>query len=341
MSFQLPAALVGLVLLPVLAALYLFVLSRPPGRAVVMPDLAIVARAASVPGRRRRWAPPALYLLALTAIILGLARPVASLPQPSPDGVVVLSVDVSRSMLAADMSPNRMEAAKAAAKAFVEALPRGFRVGLVTFSSYATTVVSPTKDHAEVVDAVGRLATEFATAIGDGLLEAVWALPGRERPPYPAQMGEPLLPGIPQAPGPARQEGTDGRLPPGVVVLLSDGQSNRGTLPLEAARIAREQNATVHTVGIGTPEGTSLTVGGRTIWVRLDEETLRGVAEIAGGTYYRATNAGELRDVYRQLGRRIGWERRPTEVTAIAAGTALVALVAAVALSSLSVHRLL
>jgi Ca-activated chloride channel family protein len=125
------------------------------------------------------------------------------------------------------------------------------------------------------------------------------------------------------------------------VVLLSDGQSNRGVLPLEAARIARDLQVRVYTVGIGTPEGTALRIGGRSIWVRLDEETLRGMAEIAGGAYYRTTNVSELRRVYRQLGRQIGWERKPTEVTFLPAGAGLVLLVAAVTLSMLSVHRLL
>jgi Ca-activated chloride channel family protein len=198
-------------------------------------------------------------------------------------------------------------------------------VGLVTFSSYATTIVPPTSDHAKVMDAIELLQTEFATAIGDGLLEAVWNLPGRVRPLTPG--GTPPPPTAP--------------LKPGIVVLMSDGQSNRGILPLEAARIARDLQVKVYSIGVGTPEGTFLTIGGRSIWVRLDEESLRGVAETTGAAYYRTTNVGELRRVYRQLGREIGWERRPTEVTSVAAGAALVLLVAAMATSVLAVHRLI
>jgi Ca-activated chloride channel family protein len=198
-------------------------------------------------------------------------------------------------------------------------------VGLVTFSSYATTVVPPTPDHGKVMDAIDLLNTEFATAIGDGLLEAVWNLPGRVRPT--SANAQPQIP--------------SGPLPPAVVVLMSDGQSNRGVLPLEAARIAKDLQVKVYTIGVGTPEGTFLNVGGRSIWVRLDEETLRGMAEMAGGAYYRTTSIGELRRVYRQLSREIAWERRPTEVTAAAAGIALVLAVAAVAVSSLVVNRVL
>jgi Ca-activated chloride channel family protein len=325
MTFEWPFMLWGLAALPLLVWACGRLMSRRPRRAILVPNVELLAQAAAAQGRWRRLLPASLYLLALAAVVLGLARPAAPLPVPASQGVVVLSVDVSRSMLAQDMPPNRMEAAKVAAREFVEALPRGFRVGLVTFSSYATTVVPPTADKARVLDAIEMLTTEAATAIGDGLLEAIWSLPGRVRPLI--QGGEP-----PPAAGP---------LPPGVVVLLSDGQSNRGVLPLEAARIARDLQVKVYTVGIGTPEGTFLTVGGRSIWVRLDEETLRGIAETTGGSYYRTTNAGELGRAYRHLGREVGWERRPTEVTAATAGAALVFLAAAVAVSMLGVHRVL
>jgi len=325
MTFEWPPVLWALAVLPALAWAYRRFLRRPPHRAVLVPNVELLAQAESFHSRWRRWLPPALYLLALAAVIVGLARPVTPLPVPANQGAVVLSIDVSRSMLAEDMPPNRMEAAKAAAREFVHALPRGFRVGLVTFSSYATTIVPPTADRAKVLDAIDLLNTEFATAIGDGLLEAVWNLPGRVRPLVPG--GTPPPPAEP--------------LVPGVVVLLSDGQSNRGTLPLEAARIARDLQVKVHTVGIGTPEGTFLSVGGRSIWVRLDEETLRGMAETTGGAYYRAANTRELRRVYRQLGREVGWERRPTEVSGVAAGVALGLVVAAVVTSMLTVHRVL
>jgi Ca-activated chloride channel family protein len=257
--------------------------------------------------------------------MIALARPVAPLPVPAANVYVVVSIDVSRSMLAEDVAPNRMEATKAAALEFVRAMPRGARIGLVTFSSYATLLVPPTNDHERVTRAIESLATEFATAIGDGLLEAVWALPGRTRPPH-ADLAQP--PAAPQ-----------GRLPPGTVVLMSDGQNNRGVLPSDAARVARDQQVKVYTVGVGTPEGTYLNLGGRMIWVRLDEETLKEIAAITDGTYYHASSASELRRVYRTLGRVIGWERRPTEVSSVASAVAAVLLVCAVAMSMLWVHR--
>ncbi|MCS7172436.1 MAG: VWA domain-containing protein [Armatimonadetes bacterium] len=324
MSFQWPAALVSLFLLPLLTWGYRGLLRRRSARAVMHPDAATLLTAAA---RGRRWwqhLGAILFGSALAAALMALARPVAPLPVPASNVYVVLSLDVSRSMLAEDIPPNRLEATKRAAVEFVRAMPRDARVGLVTFSSYASLLVPPTTDHERVIRAIEGLVAEFATAIGDGLLEAVYALPGRERP---QDLSTP-----PRAP--------QGKLPPGTVVLMSDGQSNRGVPPLDAARIARDLQVKVFTVGVGTPEGTFLNLGGRMIWVRLDEETLKEIAAITDGTYHHASTASELRRVYRTLGRVIGWEKRPTEVTALAAAAAAVLLAGSVAISMLQLHRL-
>jgi Ca-activated chloride channel family protein len=315
--------LLGLAALPVLAAVYAWALRRPIRAPVAHTQLALLAQAVTASPPWRRHVPAALAALALAAVLLAMARPVAPLPVPAVQNTVVLSIDVSRSMLADDIPPSRIEAAKTAAREFVRAVPRGLKVGLVSFSSYATLIIPPTADRQRVLEAIDLLSTEFATAIGDGLLEAVWALPGRQRPSPGAS------PAPPQPP-----------VPPGTVVLLSDGQSNRGTIPQDAARVAREQDVKVYTIGVGTPEGTFLSLGGRSIWVRLDEATLQEIAEVTGGRYFHATSASELRRVYRQLSRTIGWEARPTEVSALAAGAAALFLVVAVGVSLLGVHRL-
>ncbi len=323
MTFQWPLMLLGLVTLPLLAAVYVWALRRPVRAPVAHTQLALLAQAVAGSSPWRRHVPAALAALALTAVILAMARPVAPLPVPAVQNTVVLSIDVSRSMLADDIPPSRIEAAKTAAREFVRAVPQGLKVGLVSFSSYATLIIPPTADRPRVLEAIDLLSTEFATAIGDGLLEAVWALPGRQRPSPGASASPPQPPVL-----------------PGTVVLLSDGQSNRGTIPQDAARVAREQDVKVYTIGVGTPEGTFLSLGGRSIWVRLDEATLQEIAETTGGRYYHATSASELRRVYRQLSRTIGWEARPTEVSALAAGAAALLLVCAVGISLLGVHRL-
>ncbi len=323
MTFQWPLMLLGLVALPMLAAVYLWALSRPVRASVAHTQLALLAQAVAASPPWRRHVPAALAALALAAVLLAMARPVAPLPVPAVQNTVVLSIDVSRSMLADDIPPSRIEAAKTAAREFVRAVPQGLKVGLVSFSSYATLIIPPTADRQRVLEAIDLLSTEFATAIGDGLLEAVWALPGRQRPSPGASPAPPQPPVL-----------------PGTVVLLSDGQSNRGTIPQDAARVAREQDVKVYTIGVGTPEGTFLSLGGRSIWVRLDEATLQEIAEMTGGRYFHATSASELRRVYRQLSRTIGWEARPTEVSALAAGAAALFLVVAVGVSLLGVHRL-
>jgi Ca-activated chloride channel family protein len=322
-GFTWPAALWGLGLVVALAALYARVLRGRSRRAVLHSQTDVLAEVVAATRSWRSHAPAGLFGLALVAVVLALARPVAPLPVPAANVHVVLSVDTSRSMLAEDVRPNRLEATKAAAVEFVRALPRNARVGLVSFSSYATLLVPPTTDHERVIRAIEALQPEFATAIGDGLLEAVGALPGRTRPADPTA--------APPAP--------DRRLPPGTVVLMSDGQSNRGVSPTEAARIARDQQVKVYTVGVGTAEGTFLNIGGRPIWVRLDEETLREMAAITDGTYFHASSAHELRRVYRTLGRTIGWERKPTEVSSVAAAAAAVLLVSSLAVSVLWLHR--
>ncbi|MDR7434357.1 MAG: VWA domain-containing protein [Armatimonadota bacterium] len=324
MELQSPQMLwLSLLLLP-LAGGYWWAL-RTQGRAAVLhTQVPLLTLAMQQRRGLRRHLPAATFLMSLLAVLFALARPVAPLPIPSTKTTVMLSIDISRSMLATDMRPNRIEAAKTAAKEFVRVLPRGLPVGLVTFSSYATLVVPPTTDHDRVIEAIEGLFTEFATAVGDGLLEAVWAMPGRNRP------DDPLTPPSPP----------QGDVPPGVVVLLSDGQSNRGIPPRDAAQIAREQKVKVYTVGIGRPEGTLLDLGGRAIWVRLDEETLKEIAEITEGKYFHVSSARELREVYRQLGWVVGWERKPTEVSALAGGVALTLLLGALLLSRAWIHQI-
>jgi Ca-activated chloride channel family protein len=324
LTFRWPAALWLLAVLPLLVVFYTWCLRQPSPRVVLHPQVAAIAAAAARGGRWRQHIPAILLGSVMTLLIVSMGRPVAPLPVPASNVYVVLSIDVSRSMLAQDIRPSRIEAAKMAAMEFVRVMPREARIGLVTFSSYATLLVPPTLDHERVIRAIEGLTVEFATAIGDGLLEAVYALPGR---PRPRSLSEPPLP--PQ-----------GRLPPGTVVLMSDGQNNRGVSPLEAARIARDLQVKVYTVGIGTPEGTWLDVEGRGVWVALDEETLRGIAEITGGSYFHVSSARDLYRTYRALGRLVGWERKPTEVTGLVCAAAAVLLAGTLVFSVARVYRM-
>lgn len=310
-SFIWPGALWGLLLLPLLVILYLRILRRPrhPVTFATTGLLALAARRS-----RRRHLAAGLYLLGLAAIVITLARPTAPLPVPSDRAAIILSIDVSGSMRSQDISPSRIEAAQAAARAFLEATPDRVRVGLVVFAGYASTLSAPTTDHKRLVALIDGVGLARRTAIGEGLVEAVAALPGRVRPNIDGT--PPMLFATP---------------PPGVVVLLSDGRNNSGIDPIEAARAAAAQNVTVYTIGLGSRTETTF---GWSIGGPMDEETLQTIATMTGGEYHHASTASALHGIYRKLARAIAWERRPTEVSALPAGAAALLLIAAAVVSS-------
>jgi Ca-activated chloride channel homolog len=309
-AFRSPEVLWGLLLVPALAGAYALMLRRRVRRSIAYPALWLVA-AADRHARRRRLIPAALFLGAVAAAEIALARPVVPVLQPVIRSAVMLSIDVSGSMLSEDIMPSRLQAAKAAAKGFVAGLPTGIPVGLVTFAGDAQLISAPTTDAGRVLGAIEGITVRHRTAIGEGLIEAVAALPERTRPPDSGA-----------APPPSARP-----KPPGVVVLLSDGQNNSGRDPLEAADWARHEQVTVYTVGIGQPTGST---SGFMIGGPLDEAALQAIAERTGGTYHHASSAGELRSIYRTLSRSVGWAVRPMEVTGLAAGLTAFMLLAAV-----------
>jgi len=335
-SFLWPVALWGYLLVPGLAAAYVWLLRRPGRERIVFSSLDLLAKAAAAGGRWRRHVPAVLYLATLCSVIFTVARPTVPVPVPDNRTVVMLSIDVSRSMMATDVRPTRLDAAKAAAVEFVRALPENTQVGLVSFSSYATLVTPPTADHDRVIQAIDCLNSELATAIGDGLLEAVSALPGRPRPEGTTNTYRPYAP----PPVAALTLDEADRLPPAAVVLLSDGQSNRGVPPVQAAAIAKQLRAKVYTVGVGTPSGMFLELGGYSFFVRMDEDTLKEIAKTTDGSYQRVTTARDLSRVYAHLGRVIGWERRPTEISGLASVGVAATFVGTLAVSLLWLHRL-
>ncbi|MDQ7843021.1 MAG: VWA domain-containing protein [Armatimonadota bacterium] len=319
-TFIWPSMLWGLLLLPLLVLLYRRLLRRPPPHPLTY-STAELLRLAAVPSAWRRHLAAALFLLALFAVILTLARPTLPLPVPADRAAIILALDISGSMRSQDIAPNRLEAAKRAAEAFLEATPDRVRVGLVVFAGFSSLLSPPTTDHGRLAELIAGLGVARRTAIGEGLLEAVAALPGRARPGPDG-----ALPPLPPA------------VPPGIVVLMSDGRSNTGIDPLEAARLAARQRVTVYTVGMGARSASdNWWSSGWTIGGPVDEETLEAVASITGGTYHHASSADELHGIYRRLARQVAWERRPTEVSATTAGAAALLLIGAGLLSWLLV----
>jgi Ca-activated chloride channel family protein len=278
-------------------------------------------------------------------MIIGLARPEGVVAQSEQRGIVVLSIDVSGSMLAEDVSPNRMEATKKAARDFVNKQPPGIQVGIVSFSDFGALVQPPTKDKKLATKAIDRLQPERGTNIGGGLevaLDSIYealdlapptATTNQNPAGGPAQRAPTPIP----TPAPDASQSTP---MPASIVLVSDGQSNTGPPPLKVADEAKSAGIKVYTVGIGTAEGTVLRIQGRSVFTRLDEETLQGIADDTGAHYYNAQDSNQLEKVYGELARQRQSEPQQTELTYYFTGAALLVSVIAGAFSLLWFNRL-
>ena len=333
MSFQWPLALLLLFLIPVLAGLYYLMQTRRRRYALRYASVSLVAQAVgSGPGIRRH-IPAALYLLALTAMIFALARPKATIPVPSNTGTVVLAIDVSGSMFAEDVAPNRMEATKSAVEEFVKKQPSGVKIGVVSFSDFGALVAPPSTERKPVLDAIARLRPQRGTNIGGGLQVALDAIyegagidAGRTQAP----------PGASPTPAPAGAPET----PPATIVLLSDGQSNTGPDPVQVAQEAVRAGIKVYTIGIGTPEGTVLQIQGRNVFTRLDEASLRAIADMTEARYFSASDEEELSQIYDELARSRQFEDEETEITFLLTGVALLISILAGGLGLVWFNRL-
>jgi Ca-activated chloride channel family protein len=327
-----------LAFLPLLPALYVLALRRRKPDALRFPDMDLIKQAAAGRKAWRRHVPPALLFLALIVMFLAVARPSAVLTLPAERAVVVLAIDVSGSMRAADVPPDRMTVAKDAARAFVAAQPRTTRVGLVAFSTSAMIAEDPTIVRADVLAAIDNLRPQMYTAAGSGLVAALQAI----FPDDPLDLSRlsPARSELQPAPlgtlketeeeGPGFKPVPAGSNTSAAIVLLSDGRTNVGVEPLDAARLAADRGVRVFTVGFGTAEGGFVDFGGGWMRTQLDEETLKAIAEITGGEYFYARTASDLRGAYETLTTQFAAETRRTEVTAFGAALALVFLVLAI-----------
>lgn len=345
MSFMWPQMLVALALVPLLVGAYIWQQRRRRKYAMRYASLALVRDAVGKGPGVKRHVPAAFYLLALTAMIVALARPQAPIEVPHNTGTVILSIDVSGSMQASDVKPNRMEATKEAARLFVKRQPKGVKVGVVSFSDFGALVQPPTRDKDAVLRAIDRLRPQRGTNIGAGIEVALDAivedldLPRPTATPGAGGVGGRAV-GARPTPAPAPSGGEGRKTPPASIVLVSDGESNVGPPPLEVAQAAAAAGVRVYTVGIGTREGSVLRIQGRSVFTRLDEDTLKGVAEATGGRYLSAQNESELLKVYDELSRERAFEKEKTEVTfAVTLGALVLSLIGGV-LSLLWFNRL-
>jgi Ca-activated chloride channel family protein len=328
-TFQWPPMLWLLAVIPGCVALYLRLLARRRRAALAYASLS-PGGADGAWGAIRRHLPPVLLLVGLAAMIFAAARPHAVTLLPARQETVILAMDISGSMRAEDIKPNRLAAAQEAAKAFVAGLPGRVRVGVVAIAAAAAVVQSPTRSREEVVQAIDRFQLQRGSAIGSGLIISLATLlpeAGIDVEQIVHGRSSRLWLDPPKAEsGKAATPGSNGSV---AIVLLSDGQSNVGPDPMEAAKLAAKHGVRIHTVGIGTTEGTSLGFEGWSMRVRLDEDTLKKVATATRGEYFQARSAADLKKIYGQIGARIALERKSSsEVTAVfvAIGAALAML---------------
>jgi Ca-activated chloride channel homolog len=320
MSFEWTGFLWLLALVPILVAAYIVAIRKRQKYAVRYASLSLVKDAAGRGPGIRRHIPAVLFFLGLTAALVALARPSARVVLPSEQGTVILSMDVSGSMRAQDIKPSRMDAVKEAARAFVNKQPRHVRIGIVAFSGTADLVQTPTTDRDQLMDAIGRLHPQLYTAVGNGLLASLDAIFDKNEPATDSS-----TPTSPLFPAPSEEKTPP--VPPGsytsaVIVLMSDGQSNQGPDPLDAAEKAANLGVRVFTVGVGTKQGAVIGWKGFSFRVYLDEATLKAIAAKTGGMYYKAGSEEELRKIYETLSTRVMVSKEKTEVTAIFAGIA-------------------
>ncbi|HXX40518.1 MAG TPA: VWA domain-containing protein [bacterium] len=322
MEFTWPVMLWGLLLLPAFVAWYVFGVRRVRSRAVGrFAEAALFAQLAVRLPMLRRHIATGLYFVALGLLLVAAARPVMAVPMPVDKAVVLLLIDTSGSMEAPDVQPTRLDAAKDAAKMFLDNFPSGPRVGLVTFSTYATLNVPPTTDHQAVKDALDALRPQESTAIGDGIAAALKAIPGRTVPAATqpsSPFGQAQLPATPPS-----SDASSGDLAPAAIILASDGGDNSSRNdPLKMAILAKQQKVKIYTIGLGTPGGGVFNYQGQMVLVPFDPALLQQIAAITDGKFFYGPSANDLKQVYRDLGRTIGWETRKTEVSSMVAGVA-------------------
>ena len=334
MNFLWPEMLWALLAIPLLVLLYVWLLRRRKKTALRYASLSLVKEALGAMSAWRRHVPPTLLLFALAALLLATARPTAVVTLPSQSQTIVLAMDVSGSMRATDVQPNRLIASQDAAKAFVAELPRNVRVAVVAFAGTAAVVQAPTLSREDIYASIDRFQLQRATAIGSGIvlsLATIFPDAGIDLSQITGQRNMPPSPG-----DKPKQDFTP--VPPGsyssaAVILLTDGQRTTGPDPLEAAKMAAERGVRVYTVGIGTKEGETIAFEGWSMRVRLDEDTLKGIANITRADYFYAGTAEDLKKVYQGLSARMVVEKRETEISALFAALGALLVVFAAGLS--------
>ncbi len=345
MNLLWPGSLYLLGLIPVVAALYVWMLRRRRRATIRYSSLSLVRQAVPKTSWMRRHLPFVLFLFALTSLAFALTRPSTEVEVPSRRATIILALDVSRSMCSTDILPSRLAAAKEAALSFIESQDSATQVGVVAFAGFAEIIQTPTNDQRLLRDAVTRLTTARRTAIGSGILKAIDAIAEIDTNVSPVT--------VDGMPAPTPTPVAEGQYVPAIIVLLTDGVTTTGPLTLDAAQEAVTRGVRVYTIGFGTDNPEPMTgcsqfqggdpfgfgfdpsggFGGGNFRRGIDEETLQQVADMTGGEYYAASSANELNDVFQNLPAYLVTTREVIEVSfifaAIGAFFALLAILLA------------
>jgi len=251
------------------------------------------------------------------------------------EGTVILAFDISGSMAADDLKPTRMEAAKVAARDFVQRQPSTVQIGVVGFSDNGFTVQAPTNNQYTILAAINRLTPQRGTSLGQGILASLKTIAVANAPPPAPSLYSTMTP----TPVPSPTPVPPGTFIPAAIVLLTDGDNNEAPNPLMAAQNAVDRGVRIYTVGIGSAAGTTLHVNGFTVHTKLDEETLQQIAQLTQGTYYNADNQQELRKIYDNLNPQLVIKPEKLEITSLFAGASIVMLLISGAFSLLWFSR--
>lgn len=331
--------------LPLMVLLYVWLIRRRVKSFVAFSSLSLIKPALGKSKPWRRHVPPFLLWVALACGLVGLARPKAQVTLPADFLTLVMAMDVSRSMLAQDVPPSRIEASQNAAKAFIKDLPSNVRVGIVSFAGSAQLVQDVTDQKDDLIAAIERFQLQRGTATGSGLwLSLATLLPEAGIALESVVYGQEFV--LSNGGGDARpldnKTKTEkkeykpmpvGSYTAGAIVLLSDGRRTTGPDPMEAAQFAANRGVRVYTVAFGTPDGFIPGMEGYTFYTKVDEETLQAIAKVTGGEFFKATNADDLKIIYQKLSSRFSMEKRETEITALFVLGSVVLVAMAVLLS--------
>jgi Ca-activated chloride channel homolog len=321
MTFIWPTMLLLLVLIPLLIVYYIRMQRRRRRLAASFGSLGMMQEAAGRALGVRRHIPPTLFLLSLAILFVAIARPQAVVSVPRIEGTIILAFDVSGSMAADDLAPTRMEAAKAAARDFVQHQPTTVQIGVVAFSDSGFAVQAPTNDQEAILAAINRLTPQRGTSLANGILGSLNTIAASTQP-EPPHLYTNLTPEPTATPTPV----PEGTYTSAVIILLTDGENNMSPDPVGAAKIASDRGVRIYSVGIGSAAGTTLHINGFTVHTQLDEAMLQQIAQLTGGTYYNAESEQELRSIYDNLDPQLVIKPEKMEVTSIFAGASIFVL---------------